>query len=100
MIILCHISSRQLKATPRSAKFQIDCETYLANTWQQKYHVLFYILNQLLNMMETKKRITVFGGSRRTAEADEYREGLKLGRLLVEAGFDVCSGGYARIMEA
>lgn len=51
-------------------------------------------------MMETKKRITVFGGSRCTAEADEYREGLKLGRLLVEAGFDVCSGGYAGIMEA
>jgi predicted Rossmann-fold nucleotide-binding protein len=30
----------------------------------------------------------------------EYQEALKLGRLLVEAGFDVCSGGYAGIMEA
>ncbi len=51
-------------------------------------------------MMETKKRITVFGGSRCTADAEEYQEALKLGRLLVEADFDVCSGGYAGIMEA
>lgn len=46
------------------------------------------------------KRVTVFGGSRCGPEADEYKEALKLGRLLVEAGFDVCSGGYAGVMEA
>lgn len=51
-------------------------------------------------MTETGKRITVFGGSRCGADADEYKEALKLGRLLVEAGFEVCSGGYAGIMEA
>lgn len=51
-------------------------------------------------MAETRKRITVFGGSRCNAESKEYQEALKLGRLLVEAGFDVCSGGYAGIMEA
>ena len=45
-------------------------------------------------------RITVFGGSRCGPEAAEYKEALKLGRLLVEAGFDVCSGGYAGVMEA
>ena len=46
------------------------------------------------------KRVTVFGGSRCGPEAAEYIEALKLGRLLVEAGFDVCSGGYAGVMEA
>ena len=46
------------------------------------------------------KRITVFGGSRCGPESAEYQEALKLGRLLVEAGFDVCSGGYAGVMEA
>jgi uncharacterized protein (TIGR00725 family) len=46
------------------------------------------------------KRITVFGGSRCNEESEEYQQGLALGRLLVEAGFDVCSGGYAGIMEA
>ena len=53
-------------------------------------------------MSESAKnqRITIFGGSRCGPEADEYKEALKLGRLLVEAGFDVCSGGYSGIMEA
>ena len=44
--------------------------------------------------------MTVFGGSRRGTDAAEYKQALQLGRLLVEAGFDVCSGGYAGIMEA
>ncbi|MBI3650787.1 MAG: LOG family protein [Acidobacteria bacterium] len=51
-------------------------------------------------MRGTRKRITVFGGARCNAESAEYQEALKLGRLLVEAGFEVCSGGYAGIMEA
>ena len=46
------------------------------------------------------RRITVFGGSRCGPDAAEYKEALRLGRLLVEAGFDVCSGGYAGVMEA
>ena len=49
---------------------------------------------------DKRKQITVFGGSRCGPEAPEYQEALKLGRLLVEAGFDVCSGGYAGVMEA
>ncbi|MEW6128229.1 MAG: LOG family protein [Acidobacteriota bacterium] len=48
----------------------------------------------------SKPRITVFGGARCTPEAAEYQEALKLGRLIIEAGFEVCSGGYAGIMEA
>lgn len=51
-------------------------------------------------MTRINKRITVFGGSRCNAESLEYQEAVKLGRLLAEAGFDVCSGGYAGIMEA
>src|ERR1051325_8596317 len=47
-----------------------------------------------------QKRITVFGGSRCGPESAEYKQALQLGRLLVEAGFDVCSGGYAGVMEA
>ena len=47
-----------------------------------------------------QKRITVFGGSRCEPESEEYLEALKLGRLLVEAGFEVASGGYAGVMEA
>lgn len=53
-------------------------------------------------MLEANKRrrITVFGGSRCDADSPEYIEALRLGRLLVEAGFDVASGGYYGVMEA
>ena len=51
-------------------------------------------------MNDNGRRITVFGGSRCGPDAAEYKEAVRLGRLLVEAGFDVCSGGYAGVMEA
>jgi uncharacterized protein (TIGR00725 family) len=51
-------------------------------------------------LSDEHKRVTVFGGSRCGPDSAEYQEALKLGRLLVEAGFDVCSGGYAGVMEA
>jgi uncharacterized protein (TIGR00725 family) len=47
-----------------------------------------------------RKRITVFGGSRCGSDSPEYQEALRLGRLLVEAGFEVASGGYYGVMEA
>jgi uncharacterized protein (TIGR00725 family) len=53
-----------------------------------------------LTESNSQKRITVFGGSRCGPDSEEYKEALKLGRLLVEAGFDVASGGYAGVMEA
>ncbi len=44
--------------------------------------------------------VTVFG-SRRVSENDpEYRKALETGRLLAQAGFMVCNGGYGGIMEA
>ena len=52
------------------------------------------------SMNRPGRRITVFGGSRCGPDTAEYQEALKLGRLLVESGFDVCSGGYAGVMEA
>lgn len=51
-------------------------------------------------MNDNGRRITVFGGSRCGPDTAEYQEALRLGRMLVEAGFEVCSGGYAGIMEA
>ena len=46
------------------------------------------------------KMVTVFGGSRCGPETREYKDALRLGSLLVEAGFQVCSGGYSGVMEA
>jgi uncharacterized protein (TIGR00725 family) len=44
--------------------------------------------------------ITVFGSSRPLEDHADYQEARWLGRALAEAGFAVCSGGYAGVMEA
>lgn len=44
--------------------------------------------------------ITVFGSSRPRPGEDDYRVAYDLGRMLAAAGFVVCNGGYAGIMEA
>jgi uncharacterized protein (TIGR00730 family) len=49
---------------------------------------------------ETKpKVITVFGSSRPAEGHNDYGEAVELGRVLAEAGFAVCTGGYAGVME-
>jgi len=50
--------------------------------------------------MSKERIVTVFGSSRpREGDAD-YAEARELGKLLVERGFAVCSGGYGGVMEA
>ena len=44
--------------------------------------------------------ITVFGGSQCGPDDAEYRDALRLGRLLAERGFTVVCGGYSGVMEA
>lgn len=44
--------------------------------------------------------ITVFGASRVERDGPEYREAYELGRLLAQAGYVVCNGGYSGTMEA
>ena len=44
--------------------------------------------------------VTIFGGSKCSADSPEYREALDLGARLAEAGFTICTGGYLGIMEA
>lgn len=44
--------------------------------------------------------ITIFGGSKCTADSAEYQEAMALGAKLAEAGYTICTGGYLGIMEA
>lgn len=51
-------------------------------------------------MDSPSKIITVFGSSRPEDGHADYAEALELGRALAGAGFAVCTGGYAGVMEA
>lgn len=48
----------------------------------------------------SKSIVTVFGSSRPLGGSAAYEDARRLGRLLAEAGFAVCSGGYGGVMEA
>jgi uncharacterized protein (TIGR00730 family) len=43
--------------------------------------------------------VTIFGGSRCGEDSEEYEQARRLGQLLAEAGFTICTGGYLGVME-
>ena len=45
------------------------------------------------------KIVTIFGGSRCGEESEEYQQALRLGQLLAERGYTICTGGYLGVME-
>ncbi len=50
--------------------------------------------------MESQKIVTVFGGSQCGPESREWQQAYEIGRLLAEAKYTVCSGGYQGAMSA
>jgi uncharacterized protein (TIGR00725 family) len=50
--------------------------------------------------MSNEKIVTIFGGSRCDESSLEYAQALRVGELLADAGFTICTGGYAGVMEA
>src|SRR5258708_19931980 len=51
-------------------------------------------------MITTERIITIFGGSKCRGSDPEYAQALRVGELLVDSGFTVCTGGYSGVMEA
>ncbi len=51
-------------------------------------------------MENRDKIVTVFGSSRARSNSETYNKAYEIGKLLAEAGFIVCNGGYAGVMEA
>ncbi|HVF29072.1 MAG TPA: LOG family protein [Pyrinomonadaceae bacterium] len=52
-------------------------------------------------MSKNQERIvTIFGGSRCDEDCEEYVQARRVGQLLAEAGFTICTGGYLGVMEA
>jgi len=44
--------------------------------------------------------VTIFGGSKCGEDCEEYGQARRVGQLLAEAGFTICTGGYLGVMEA
>jgi uncharacterized protein (TIGR00730 family) len=46
-----------------------------------------------------EKIVTIFGGSKCGEESAEYQQARRLGQLLAERGYTICTGGYLGVME-
>src|SRR5438445_9005810 len=44
--------------------------------------------------------VTIFGGSKCVEGSEEYGQARRVGQLLADAGFTICTGGYLGVMEA
>ena len=54
-----------------------------------------------MNELTDRNRIvTIFGGSRCGEKSEEYQQAYRVGSLLAESGFTICTGGYLGVMEA
>src|SRR5215470_9714472 len=52
-------------------------------------------------MIEPSERIvTIFGGSKCVETDLEYEQARRVGQLLAQAGYTICTGGYLGVMEA
>jgi uncharacterized protein (TIGR00730 family) len=48
----------------------------------------------------TERIVTIFGGSKCREGDLAYSQALRVGELLADAGYTICTGGYAGVMEA
>jgi uncharacterized protein (TIGR00725 family) len=48
----------------------------------------------------SEKIVTIFGGSKCKEGFPEYEQARKVGQILAEQGFTICTGGYLGVMEA
>jgi uncharacterized protein (TIGR00730 family) len=51
-------------------------------------------------MDQAERIVTIFGGSKCREGDLAYAQALRVGELLADAGFTICTGGYAGVMEA
>lgn len=51
-------------------------------------------------MKEGENIVTIFGGSKCREEDLAYAQAMRVGELLAGAGYTICTGGYAGVMEA
>jgi uncharacterized protein (TIGR00725 family) len=56
-------------------------------------------MSQMVSRSE-ERIVTIFGGSKCHEDSPEYAEALRVGALLADSGFTICTGGYAGVMEA
>lgn len=71
----------------------------IKDTWRM-FHILAEFVEGFEVMPEVYPAVTIFGSSRTPPHSASYKAAANMARLVVEAGFNVISGGGPGIMEA
>lgn len=74
-------------------------EMTLRDTWRM-FHIMAEFVEGFEVLPEVHPAVTIFGSARSSANSEAYRQTVRLAKMLVEAGFNVISGGGPGIMEA
>ena len=79
-------------------QYVID-EMTLRDTWRM-FHIMAEFVEGFELLPEVHPAVTIFGSARSPASSEVYKQTVRLARMLVEAGFNIISGGGPGIMEA
>ncbi|MBW2113090.1 MAG: TIGR00730 family Rossman fold protein, partial [Deltaproteobacteria bacterium] len=71
----------------------------LNDSWRM-FQIMAEFVKGFEVMPEAYPAVSIFGSSRTKSKSAVYRDTVKMSRLLVEAGFNVISGGGPGVMEA
>lgn len=82
----------------RERQYVVDDLT-VRDSWRM-FHILAEFVEGFDVLPDVHPAVSIFGSSRTPRESEAYRITEKTGRLLVESGFNVISGGGPGIMEA
>lgn len=74
-------------------------EMTLRDTWRM-FHIMAEFVEGFELLPDVHPAVTIFGSARSSANSEAYRQTVRLAKKLVEAGFNVISGGGPGIMEA
>jgi len=74
-------------------------EMTLRDTWRM-FHIMAEFVEGFEVLPEVHPAVTIFGSARSPANSEAYKQTVRLSRMLVEAGFNIISGGGPGIMEA
>ncbi len=79
-------------------QYVID-EMTLRDTWRI-FHIMAEFVEGFEVLPDAHPAVTIFGSARSPANSKVYKQTVTLARMLVEAGFNILSGGGPGIMEA
>jgi len=74
-------------------------EMTIRDTWRM-FHIMAEFVEGFELLPEVHPAVTIFGSARSSANSEAYRQTVRLAKKLVEAGFNVISGGGPGIMKA